>query len=235
MRIRILACLTVMTVAGAAIMYVTHGAPNPPVKHSARAPYNTTDVVEYLLMSKGRVIADHPDLNKPGVAMSKLSDTQARTVVESITGCINHFDASAGPALTSAFNSADPQRLDNALQRFETAAHHWIEAPYKQNNPCPPPPPPPSQGVPENPESGAVEITGYIHLDYVFESYDVVAGYATLASLVAIVGALATVVILGVFVVLLLVPAFVFYEFQSTPDALDRQTEIARLVRILRS
>lgn len=235
MRRRLPACLTVIAVAGAAILYHAQHTPALPGRHATRAPYSTSDVVEYLLMSKGRVVDEHPDLNKTGAAMAKLSDTQALTVVESITRCVDHFDAAAGPTLTAAFNSAEPQRLDNALQRFETAAQHWVEAPHKQNDPCPPPPPPPSRGGPYDPGSGAVEITGYIHLDYVFESYDVVAGVATLASLVALVAGLATVVILGVFVVLLLVPAFVFYEFQSTPTPLDRQTEIARLVRSLRS
>ena len=229
-----MACLTAIAVAGTAALYATHQAP-PPGRHSTHAPYSTTDVVEYLLLSKGRVVTDHPSLKKSNAAMARLSEAQAHTVVESMTGCIGRFDAAAGPALTEAFNATDPQRLDNALNRFEAAARHWLTAPYKANDPCPPPPPPPSKGGPSDPGSGAVEITAYIHLDYIFESYDVVAGYATLASLVALAGALATVVILGVFIVLVLVPAFIWYQFEATPTDLDRQSEIARLVQTLRT
>lgn len=73
-----------------------------------------------------------------------MSATEARTAVELMSRCIHSIDATAGAALTAAFNAADPQRLDNALQRLDTASRRWITAPHKQEDPCPPPPPPPS-------------------------------------------------------------------------------------------
>jgi hypothetical protein len=234
MRLRLLACLTATAVAGAAAFYATHGAP-PLSRRVAHAPYTSTEVLEYLLLSTGRVVTDHPALDKPAIRTApQLSQTKAHAAVESMTGCINRIDASAGPALTAAFNAADPQRLDTALRRFDAAANRWLTAPYKQDAPCPPPPPPPNS-VPANPGSGPVEVNGWLHVDYMVETYDVVGGALTLVQVGALVLGLLTVFALVVFVALVLVPAFIWYEFERAPSDLDRQTEIAKIVQALRS
>jgi hypothetical protein len=232
MRVRLLACLTATAVAAGAAFYLTHGRP-PSSRHVVHAPYTTTEVLEYLLLSTGPVVADHPVLDKPAVRTApQLSAAKARAAVQSMTGCINHIDASAGPAWTAAFNAADPQRLDRALRRFDAAANRWFTAPYKQDDPCPPPPPPPKT-VP--PSSGPVEVNGWLHVDYLFESYDTVGGALTLLQVGALVLGLLTVFVALVFVALVLVPAFIWYEFERAPSDLDRQTEIAKIVQALRS
>jgi hypothetical protein len=234
MRVRLLACLTATAVAGSAAFYATHGTP-PLSRHVVHARYTTTDVLQYLLLSAGPVVADHPALGQPAIRTTpQLAATKARAAVESMTRCIDRIDASAGPALTAAFNAADPQRLDTALRRFDAAANRWLTAPYKQDAPCPPPPPPPNT-VPANPGSGPVEVNGWLHVDYVFESYDTVAGALTLLQVGALVIGLLTVFALVVFVALVLVPAFIWYEFERAPTDLDRQTEIAKIVQALRS
>src|ERR1700755_2556219 len=106
MRVRLLAGLTAAAVAAAAVFYATQGRA-PSSRHVVRAPYTTTEVLEYLLLSTGPVVADHPALEKPAVrAAPQLSAAQARDAVQSMTGCIGRIDASAGPALTAAFNAA---------------------------------------------------------------------------------------------------------------------------------
>jgi hypothetical protein len=232
MRVRLLAGLTAAAVAAAAAFYATQGRA-PSSRHVVRAPYTTTEVVEYLLLSTGPVVADHPVLERPAVRTApQLSAVKARAAVQSMTGCISRIDASAGPALTSAFNAADPQRLDRALRRFEAAAHRWLTAPYKYDDPCPPPPPPP-KSVP--PSSGPVEVNGWLHVDYIIESYDTVGGVWTLVQLGALVLGALTVFVALVFVGIVLVPAFIWYEFERAPSDLDRQTEIAKIVQALRS
>ena len=67
------------------------------------------------------------------------------------------------------------------------------------------------------------------------ETYDVVGGAVTLAQVGALVLGLLTVFALVVFVALVLVPAFIWYEFERTPSDLDCQTEIAKIVQALRS
>jgi hypothetical protein len=234
MGVRLLACLTAAAVAASAAFYATHGRA-PSSRHVVHAPYTTTEVLEYLLLSTGPVVTDHPVLDKPAVRTApQLSAVKARAAVQSMTGCINRIDASAGPAVTAAFNAADPQRLDRALRRFDDAANRWLTAPYKQDDPCPPPPPPPNT-VPSSPGSGPIEVNGWLHVDYMFESYDVAAGAVSLLQVGALVLGLLTVFALVVFVALVLVPAFIWYEFERAPSDLDRQTEIAKIVQALRS
>jgi hypothetical protein len=231
MRVRLLACQTATAVGVSAAFYATQGRP-PSSRHAVHAPYTTTEILEFLLLSTGPVVADHPALDRPAVRNApQPSPAKARAAVQSMTGCIDRIDASAGPSLTAAFNAADPQRLDRALRRFDAAANRWFTAPYKRDDPCPPPPPPP-KSVP--PSSGPVEVNGWLHVDYLFESYDTVAGVWTLLQIGALVLGLFTVLALLVFVALVLVPAFIWYEFERAPSDLDRQTEIAKIVQALR-
>lgn len=233
MSFRFLVYLTTAALAGSIAFYATHGE-SPPTRRAAHAPYTITDILEYLLLSTGRVVVDHPTLDKPAVeTATTLSDTDARAAIESTNACIHHIDASAEPSLTAAFNAADPQRLDIALRRFDAAANNWLTARYKQEDPCPPPPPPPS--APPDPGSGWEEVNGYIDYDYIFFMYDFLQGEFSLATSLALAAALLTVFLAVVFIGIILVPALIWYEFQATPSNLDRQTEIAKIVQALRS
>jgi hypothetical protein len=72
-------------------------------------------------------------------------------------------------------------------------------------------------------------------VDPLIESYDTVGGALTLVQVGALVLGLLTVFALVVFVALVLVPAFIWYEFERAPSDLDRQNEIAKIVQALRS
>jgi len=167
-RIRTRLIPVAVAVVVSAGLYAIHLTSAPP-KHTVHAPYSTTEALEFLLFSTGRVVADHPDLAKQS-ALGTASDAQARTAVESVTRCVDHLDATAGPALTAAFNAADPQRLDGALQRFDAAARRWVSAPYPQDAPCPEPPPPPKYGGEYTDPGGKGwwRMNGEGYLNYVF-------------------------------------------------------------------
>lgn len=233
MRGRILIPVAVIAVVGSTALYATQ-VTSTSTRHVVRGPYTTTEVLEFLVFSTGRVVADHPGLDKQR-ALTKLPDAQARDAVESVTRCVHHLDAAAGPALTAAFNAADPQRLDGALRRFDAAARQWINAPYKLDDPCPPPPPPPYEGPMQEPGQGWWRVNGDVDTKYVvfgtdFYAFMYTVGGALAVSFVGLVAELA-VVALG----LLLVPEFITYEFENTPSELDRQTAIAKLASELRS
>jgi hypothetical protein len=232
-RVRILVPVAVIAVVAGSALYATQ-VTSMSTRRVVRGPYTTTEVLEFLLFSTGRVVADHPGLDKQR-ALTKLPDAQARGAVESVTRCVHHIDAAAGPALTAAFNAADPQRLDGALHRFDAAARQWISAPYKQDDPCPPPPPPPYEGPMQEPGQGWWRVNGDVDTKYVvfgtdFYAFMYTVGGAFAVSFVGLVAELA-VVALG----LLLVPEFITYEFENTPTELDRQTAIAKLASELRS
>jgi hypothetical protein len=231
-RSRILITLVAIAVVGSIALYATD-ATSPSTRHVVHAPYTTTEVLEFFGFSAGRVVADHPDLDQRG-AFAIASDSQARFAAESVTGCIHRMDASAGPALTAAFNAADPQRIDGALQRVDAAARRWMTAPYKQDDPCPPPPPPPYEGPIQEPD-GFWHMTGDIAGNYVlvtddFYAFAVTVGGALVISWYGLV-AVAMVVAAGLF----LVPEFITYEFENASTDLDRQTAIAKLAKALRS
>jgi hypothetical protein len=225
--------LVATAVAGSTSVYAAHVAP-PSAGHLVHSPYTTTEVLEFVLFSTGRVAAEHSALDKQRTA-TILSDTEALTAAESISGCIHSIDATAPPALTKAFNAADPQRLDSALRRFDAAASRWLAAPYKQDDPCPPPPPPPSAPPGNGSAPGWWYVNGYGAWDFVLAGWDFYGGALTLGVVGAIAAALLTMVVFVVFVTAFLVPAFIFYEFEAPPSDLDRQNAIAKIVRVLRS
>jgi hypothetical protein len=232
-RTRLLVAVLAIAVTGSIALYATQ-MKSTSTRHVVHGPYTTTEVLEFLLFSTGRVVTDHRDLDKQG-ALAILPDTQAQAAVESVTRCIHHIDAAAGPALTSAFNVADPQRLDGALQRFDAAAHRWITAPYKQDDPCPPPPPPPYEGPMKEPGSGWWRLNGDININYVILGTDFYAFLYTVGGALAVsfLGLVAELAVVAVG--LLFVPEFITYEFENTPTDLDRQTAIAKLANALRS
>lgn len=231
MRARLLACLTVAAVAAGVALDASHGTP-PPNGHVQRAPYTTSEILEYLLLSSGRVVADHHALERPVIGSAHpLAPDRARAAVQTVVRCVDRVDAAAGPTLTAAFNAADPQRLDLALHRFDSAANRWLTAPYEQNKPCPPPPPPPKV-KPSDPNTVWLEQTGWLHVDYLVESYVTVAGDFTLWDAGAIVIGAFTTLALIVLLALVVVPT---YDFVRAPSDLDRQTGIAKIVQALRS
>lgn len=232
-RRRLIGCLTAIAAAAGIVFYANHGAATP-ARNAVHVSYTTTEVLEYLLLSKGKVVADHPALKRPSITSPvDISDAHAREAVESMTRCIDTFDASAGPTLTAAFNAADPRLLDSALHRFDGAAHRWLSAPYKRNAPCPPPPPPPS--APADPGSGWADDDAYYSNEFVFVVADMIDGVFT-GAVIGVIGAgLATIFMVVVWILTVLVPAFIWYQFESTPSELDRQTEIAKIVQGLRS
>jgi hypothetical protein len=231
MRIRIVAPVIATAVAASIAVYQTSPA-SQLSRHVVHAPYATTEILEYLLFSAGRVVADYPALDTQKNATS-LSDSQARAATESISRCIGSVDATAGPALTEAFNAADAQRLDNALRRFDAAASRWLTASYKQNDPCPPPPPPPS--APTHDTKLPLWVNGLGVWDFVFLGWDFYGGALTIGAAGALAAVLLTMVVFVVFATAFLVPAFILYEFEHPPSDLDRQTAIAKIVRALRS
>lgn len=127
MRIRALSSLVALGVTVSVTAYAMH-AQSPPTRHAVHGRYSSIDVLQFLLFSTGRVVAEHPDLTQPRPGPIP-PDSKARTVLETVSRCVDRLDAAAVPALTAAFNAADPQRLDSALQRFDAAGRHWMTAP----------------------------------------------------------------------------------------------------------
>jgi hypothetical protein len=216
-------------------LYAIH-LTSPPAKHTVHAPYSTAEALEFMLFSTGRVVADHPDLAKQS-PLGTASDAEARTAIESVTRCVDHLDATAGPALTAAFNAADPQRLDSALQRFDAAARRWVSAPYPQDAPCPEPPPPPKYGGEYTDPGGKGwwRMNGEGYLNYVFYGEDfylvgVTVGGALVISVAGLVALVA-----AVWATFFWVPVIPSYEFENAPTDFDHQTALAKLARALRS
>lgn len=211
-------------------------ATSPAPRRVAHARYSTTEILEFLLFSTGRVVAEHPDLNQQK-AVTTASDSQAQTTVESVTRCVGHLDAAAGPALTAAFNAADPQQLDGALHRFDAAARRWITAPHKQDDPCPEPPPPPKYGGEYHDPGGSGwwRMNGEGYLNYILygEDFYVVAVTVGGALVISMAGLVALAAVL--WATFFWVPVLVSYEFETTPTDLDHQIAIAKLARALRS
>lgn len=206
----------------------------------ARAPYTADEVIEFVLLSRGRVVADHPALMKAVPAAGHpLPAAKVHAALETVSRCIDRIDASAGPALTAAVNAADPQRLDSALHRFDAAAAHWMVAPHTQDAPCPPPPPPPSTPSHNDSGGGWWHLKGFGFLNYIgIGNYVVLGdnfyvGYLTVGIAAVISAALFVAALVAVYVVL--VPILLSYEFDNAPSDLDRQTAIAKIARALRS
>jgi hypothetical protein len=229
MKFRITAILAVASVVAAATLYATRAAP-PVMRYRAASDYTTVEVLEYFLLANGRVAAEHPALNTPELrlAMPALGG-QATVVAESIARCIQSIDATAGPALTAAFNAADAQRLDNALQRMHSATNNWFDSRYKLNDPCPPPPPPPTVQARPMP----FKVKGPAVAYYVFFGADFYAVGVTLGA--TLVVAEAILAFQAAVILELLVPDFISYEFENTPTELDRQNAVAKIVRALRA
>src|SRR5277367_5995474 len=152
---------------GGVALYASHPS-TPSTKRVVHAPYTTDEVIEFVLLSRGRIVADHPALMKAGVAPAPpIPAAKVHTALEIVSRCIDRIDASARPALTTAVKAADPQRLDSALQRFDAAAAHWMVAPHSQDAPCPPPPPPPSTPSHKDSGGGWWHLKGFGYLNYI--------------------------------------------------------------------
>jgi hypothetical protein len=230
---RLAGWLTAVAVAAGIAFYASHGSSLPP-KHTSYTSYTTSEILEYLLLSKGKVVTDHPALARQNFgAATKVSDARAQNALEAMTRCIDHIDASAAPKLTAAFNAADPHLLDSALRRFDGAARQWLSSSYKQDAPCPPPPPPPS--APADPGSGWADDDAYYSNEFVFVMADMLDGAFTGAVLAVIAAGVLTIFMVAIYLAFVLVPVVIWYQFESAPSELDRQTEIAKIVQALRS
>lgn len=229
MRIWILLPLTATALAGSVVLYAIH--PEAPMnRHTVHASYTATDILEFLAFSAGRVVADHPTLGEARVA-NTLPEGQARSAAEQVTGCIHSIDAAAGPALTAAFNAADPQRLDSALRRIDAATDRWLKAAHKQDDPCPPPPPPPK--APPSHRSYPIKVNGIGLWNYIVLGENFLAVWFTYMGVVAL--GYAALVASFVLVWVALVPILVTYQFENLPTDLDRQSAIATITKTLRS
>lgn len=225
---RVAATLAIALVVGGTLHEML--AAPPVMRHAAPSNYTTIEVLEYFLLSSGRVTAEHPALNTPELRLAMpLFGGRAHVVAESIARCIHSIDASAGPALTAAFNAADAQRLDSALQRMHSATNKWFGSRYKQNDPCPPPPPPPTVQARPMP----FKVKGPAVAYYVFFGADFYAVGVTLGAVLVV--AEAALAFQAAVILEFLVPDFISYEFENTPTDLDRQTAVAKIVRSLRS
>lgn len=217
-----------------------HRTPTP--TRLAHPAYTTDEVYEFILLSQGRIAAEHPGVlttTGPPAGARPLPATKVRTALQTVRQCIDRLDGSLSPALTTAVNTADPQRLDNALQRFDAAAVAWMTAPQSQNGPCPPPPPPPSAPPKTGSGGGWWHLKGFGLLNYVgIGNYVVLGdnffvGYLTVGIAAAISAVLFVAALVAVWVVF--VPILLSYDFENTPTELDRQTAIAKIAHALRS
>jgi hypothetical protein len=230
MRVRILVLLIANALAGTVALYAIH--PEPPRNNrTGQARYTTVDILEFLAFSAGPVVADHPALSAPKIAKT-LPEGQERAAAERVTGCIHSIDAMAGPALTAAFNAADPLRLDNALHRIDAATNRWLKTAHTQDDPCPPPPPPPKAPPPSRP-SYPIKVNGIGLWNYIVLGENFLAVWFTYMGAVAL--AYAALVASFVVVWVALVPILVSYQFENLPTELDRQTAIATITKAMRS
>ena len=221
-------------------IYVDLGMSRPS-KTVKKFAYTPTDIVEFLAFQEGPVATDHPalarqkrtNLSRCALVSSELLRSRSPTV--SIASM-----RPQGPALAEAFNSTDPQRLDTAVRRFNTASKRWLTTPLRAGGPCPPPPPPPSAAAPQRGDgSGFWWQKGKGLVDwFVIGVVSVLAGVSVTVGAVfhLLVLAMGTLVVAETAVVILwLWPAMLSYEFEDTPSDLDRQTVIAKIVETLRS
>lgn len=229
MRIRVVLPLTASALAGSVALYGIY-ADAPISRHTVHASYTTTDILEFLAFSAGRVVEDHPSLAETRVVKT-LPEGEARAVAEHVTGCIHSIDAAAGPALTAAFNAADPQRLDSALRRIDVATNRWLNAAHKQDDPCPPPPPPPK--APPSHRPYPVHVNGVGLWNYIVLGENFLVVWFTYLGVVAL--GYAVLVASFVLVWVALVPILVSYRFENVPTDLDRQSAIATITKTLRS
>lgn len=242
MRARVLVVVVAVSVFGGIAFRTTHETPASPRK-TARSAYTTADIIEYLAFSQGPVARDHPVDGTRIEAPGTRPESRLRTIAQSMSECVHRLDAAAGPRLAAAFNTADPQRLDRALRRFDAAATRWLTSPT-QIPPCPPPPPPPS--VPPAP-SPYLKVTGVGAWDYVLVGWDFYAVAATIGAAAALSGIIAVayaglIYEAGLFATTAVialeaffVPVLLSYEFENTPTELDRQIAIAKIVEKLRT
>ena len=224
--------IALVTLSGLA--FYANDAMPPPQRKALRTSYTSAEILEYLLFSSGRAATEHPLAGKLNAAAPKLPpEMQLRTVSETVSRCINSIDEAAGPALSAAFNTADAQLLDGALQRFDAAASRWPTLAHAPGAPCPPPPPPPSSPPSPKRFTGIGKWNFIVALDD-FYLLMLTIGGAVATSVVAIVmGAL--LLVYGAVVGFWVVPALLSYEFENHPTDLDRQTAIAKIVKALRT
>lgn len=235
MRIRVVVPVVALTVAvGVAVAGVDAVA--PPAKHAVRARYSTADVLEYLMFSKGRVVADHPELAEPRQTPTEATDEQSYTVAETASHCVGLMDGEVGPALSSAFNAGDPQRLDGAIARVDGVVRRWMDAPFKLDAPCPDPPFPPKYGGEYHEPSGKGwwQSNGYGASNYVligqdFYAVGVTVGGVLVISALGLVGFVVVLWIAGFWV-----PVLPSYVFENKPTELDHQIALAKIARALR-
>ena len=236
MRIRtLLPVVALAVVVGVALDAIQASA--PPARHAVHATYSATEVLEFLLFSTGRVVADHPELAEPRAPAMLATDSQAHVVAESVSRCVNLMDATAGPALTAAFNAGDPQRIDGAVQRVDAVARRWLTAPYKLDDPCPDPPPPPKYGGEYHDPGGSGwwRMNGEGYLNYIFYGQDFYLVAVTVGGALVIsgIGLVAFAVVL--WVTAFWVPVVPSYVFENKPTELDHQIAIAKVAQALRS
>lgn len=232
MRSRILLPLTAAALAGAVALYGIY-AKTPPVGRNAHANYTTTEILEFLAFSTGRVVADHPTLNASRV-VGNPPEEKARSAAESLSLCLRSVDAVAANAMTAAFDAADPQRLDPALRRVDAAMSHWLNAPHKQYDPCPPPPPPPKSPPPSH-RTYPVHVNGIGLWNYVFLGENFLAGWFTYVGVVAFGYAVLVASFVLIWTLLVPLPIMFTYQFDNEATDLDRQNAIATMAKTLRS
>lgn len=235
MKSKLLVVVVAVAMVGGAALYTHQSKVPSSTRRSTHAPYTTGEVLEFLLLATGRVAKDHPSLENQR-PLTAVPEMKTRAAMEVVSRCIDHIDALAMPALTSAFNAADPQRLDGALRRFDVAASRWTTGSYKQNDPCPPPPPPPYEGpIKGPPTKGWFWQVGDIAGKYVVAGVNFYALMYTIGGAFAVTELAAVAEILLVAVVGLWVPEFFSYQFENAPGDLDRQTILANLTKVLRA
>jgi len=237
-KVRRLLSAMAVAVAVSVGLYTVHATSPSATKYAVAKHYSITDILQFLMFSSGPVISDHPELDDHRPP-ARLSDSDAHVALESVTRCVNHLDAAAVPALTAAFNAADPQRIDTALHRFDQAAQHWLSGPHKQDAPCPEPPPPPNigdhGGYQDPGGKGWWRTNGYGYLYYVLYGADFYAVAFTVGGALAISLAAAVALVLLVAATFVFVPVFITYQFAASPTDLDHQTALAKLAKALRS
>ncbi|WP_207545083.1 hypothetical protein [Mycobacteroides chelonae] len=200
-------------------------------------PYQSSEIVEFLVLNSGRIVQEHPRLSVGSSIMSISNETDRQQIVDTVTTCVGQVDQNFQKRVTENFQSGQPYRVEQAINSFNEDIKEWgTRAASKSSktlaSPCDFQYP---DGLPkEDPGSGWYKNNGLILTDYVavgsvtFGAWGTVA-VAAAVSLVVLVSGAAVVSLVAIFV-----PIFITYQFEHRPKQIDFDEAVRKIVLELR-
>jgi hypothetical protein len=195
---------------------------------SAPKRYSRVDVIEYLAFSSGPITDDHPELAR--VSIPAELRPRLRRASEDVAKCFASLDDRTGPELETAFASADPYRIEVAINLLNATAEKWRVSTVAAAD-CPPSPSVPS--TPPSDGGGFWRTTGMVSSSYVVADKVTASLWVTVAAAAAVTVGVATMYVVLVYLAGVFVPVFILYQFERQPSQLDVDNFIAQTARAL--